>query len=247
MPRDSQPHAVPAPPADASPARPVADASFYQVLAAEGQDDRCRLRSALVVAAVAHLILFAVNFPEAASEALPAAQKPKVYVIEQHRFKPPEVKPPEPIPRERATTIPIPDPTPDEPEPIRAFDEIADQDVELPSPDWITDIPDAPPPLPQPTVPIAVVGEVTRPVQIAGEDPIYPEIARRARIQGAVIVQATIDQEGRVTDVKLLKDLPMGLGDATVQAVRGWRFKPATLRGKPVAVYYNLTVHFGLN
>ena len=61
-----------------------------------------------------------------------------------------------------------------------------------------------------------------------------------------MIVQAIIDKEGNVTNVKLLKSLPMGLGEEASKAVRNWKFKPATLNGKPVDVYYNLTVTFTL-
>ena len=44
----------------------------------------------------------------------------------------------------------------------------------------------------------------------------------------------------------MLKGLPMGLEESAVDAIKTWRFKPATLNGKPVMVYYNLTVNFKL-
>ena len=44
----------------------------------------------------------------------------------------------------------------------------------------------------------------------------------------------------------MLKGLPMGLSEAAVSAVKQWKFKPATLRGKPVDVYFNLTINFTL-
>ncbi|MCP4660446.1 MAG: energy transducer TonB [bacterium] len=61
-----------------------------------------------------------------------------------------------------------------------------------------------------------------------------------------MIVQVVIDAEGNVTDVKVLKGLPMGLDEKAVEAFWKWRFEPATLNGKPVAVYYNLTMNFRL-
>ena len=61
-----------------------------------------------------------------------------------------------------------------------------------------------------------------------------------------MIVQAIIDKEGNVTNVKVLKGLPMGLEEEAVKAIKRWKFKPATLNGKPVDVYYNLTVNFRL-
>jgi len=94
--------------------------------------------------------------------------------------------------------------------------------------------------------PIRVFGAVTRPVIIDGPQPRYTETARRAGVQGTVIVEAVINEQGRVTDVRVLKTLPMGLDQAAVDAVRSWRFKPATLGSKPVKVFYTLTVNFTL-
>ena len=106
-------------------------------------------------------------------------------------------------------------------------------------------IPDAPPSA-EPEGPIMVGGDVKAPEKVSAPNPQYTEIARKARIQGVVIVQAIIDKEGNVTNVKVLKGLPMGLEEAAVEAIKSWKFKPATLNGKPVTVYYNLTVNFKL-
>ncbi|HEX3529639.1 MAG TPA: energy transducer TonB [Thermoanaerobaculia bacterium] len=94
--------------------------------------------------------------------------------------------------------------------------------------------------------PIRVTGAVTRPVLVDGPQPRYTEMARRAGVQGTVIVEAIIDETGHVTDVRILKALPMGLDRAAVEAVQTWRFKPATLAGRPVKVYYTLTANFTL-
>jgi protein TonB len=91
-----------------------------------------------------------------------------------------------------------------------------------------------------------VGGDVTRPEKLSGPTPQYTEIARRARIQGVVIVEAIIDKKGQVTDVRVIRPLPMGLDQAAADAVRQWRFRPATLNGKPVDVFYSLTVNFQL-
>lgn len=92
--------------------------------------------------------------------------------------------------------------------------------------------------------PYRVGGEVTRPERISGETPVYTEIARRARVMGVVILEAIIDEQGNVAETRLLKGLPMGLDRAAVEAVRTWKFQPATLKGEPVPVYYVLTVNF---
>ncbi len=77
--------------------------------------------------------------------------------------------------------------------------------------------------------------------------PRYPELARRARIEGRVVIEAIIDESGRVTGSKILAGLPLGIDQAALEALESWRFEPATLRGKPVAVFYNLTIKFELH
>jgi TonB family protein len=89
------------------------------------------------------------------------------------------------------------------------------------------------------------VGEgVTRPELLTSVRPVYTELARRARVTGTVIAEAIIDEHGDVTNVRVLKGLPMGLDQAATDAVKMWKFKPATLKGQPVKVYYVLTVNF---
>jgi len=92
--------------------------------------------------------------------------------------------------------------------------------------------------------PYRVGGEISRPEILSSTHPVYTELARRARVTGTVIVEAVIDEQGNVTDIRVLKGLPMGLDRAAVEAIKEWRFKPATLQGKPVSVYYVLTVNF---
>lgn len=92
--------------------------------------------------------------------------------------------------------------------------------------------------------PLRVGGNVSRPEKISGNPPIYTEMARRARLQGVVIVEAIINERGEVVNARILKGLPMGLDKAALDAVQRWKFKPATLAGKPVKVFYTLTVNF---
>jgi protein TonB len=94
--------------------------------------------------------------------------------------------------------------------------------------------------------PVRVGGNVKAPVTITRVDPIYNEPARRARIQGLVIIEAVIDRQGNVTEARVLKPLPLGLDLAALEAVKKWKFRPGTLNGQPVPVYYNLTVNFQL-
>ena len=99
-----------------------------------------------------------------------------------------------------------------------------------------------------PRVPIRFVvnGPVTEPVKIDGPAAVYPEAARRARIQGVVVLDAIIDSDGRVEDLKILRGLPLGLTEAAIQAVKRWRYQPATLKGEAVSVRYTIPVRFKL-
>ncbi len=104
-------------------------------------------------------------------------------------------------------------------------------------------------------LPAAAAGEMevltfdtsmTRPEPVYRPNPGYTDAARRARVEGAVILLATIDKEGNVVDARVTHALPFGLDSAALQAVKKWKFKPATRNGQPVAVYYELTVNFTL-
>ncbi len=77
--------------------------------------------------------------------------------------------------------------------------------------------------------------------------PFYPEAARRARVQGDVILQVTISARGTVDDATVQYGLPFGLSEAAVTAVRQWRFDPATTRdGQAVECTVELAVKFEL-
>ena len=105
----------------------------------------------------------------------------------------------------------------------------------MPDTDIIFGIPEGPPPAEPDRARSAWVGTSSRPRRSTPPSPQYTEIARKARIQGVVIVEAIIDKTGNVTNVKVLKGLPMGLDQAGGRRrLEVWKFKPATLNGKPV-------------
>ncbi len=109
--------------------------------------------------------------------------------------------------------------------------------------------PPPPPPPPEPKTeegPLRVGGDVKAPVVIKRVEPKYTDLARKAHQQGIVIVEAVIDKDGNVDKVRMIKGLPMGLSEAAEEAVRQWKFKPATLNGEAVDVIFNLTVNFTL-
>lgn len=92
-----------------------------------------------------------------------------------------------------------------------------------------------------------VKGDIVPPRKMTYAPPKYTEEARKERLQGLVILQAVIDEQGRVGEIEVLKGLPLGLTETAIEALRQWTFEPATLEGEPVAVYYNLTFNFRLS
>jgi protein TonB len=111
--------------------------------------------------------------------------------------------------------------------------------------------PPPPPPKPEPTPTpappkkINVSGGVLQGSAIKRVNPAYPPIAKAARASGAVQVQVTISEEGRVIDAQVVSGHPL-LRDAALQAARGWVFKPTELSGVPVKVQGVLTFNFTL-
>ena len=76
-------------------------------------------------------------------------------------------------------------------------------------------------------------------------DPRYPPVAQAARVQGVVILEAVIGPDGRVTDVKVLRSVPL-LDEAAIEAVRQWTYTPTLLNGVAVPVIMTVTVNFQL-
>jgi protein TonB len=91
--------------------------------------------------------------------------------------------------------------------------------------------------------PIRIGGEVKAPTKIRDVKPAYPPVARDARVQGVVIVEAIIDPTGRVADTRVLRSIPL-LDEAAVDAVRQWQFMPTQVNGTPQAVVMTVTVNF---
>lgn len=76
-------------------------------------------------------------------------------------------------------------------------------------------------------------------------DPVYPELARRARIQGQVVLMMTVDETGQPVQVQVLGGHPV-FHEAARQAARQWRFEPARMNGRPVMAAFRLTLKFSL-
>ena len=102
--------------------------------------------------------------------------------------------------------------------------------------------PPPPPPLPPPQR-IRQGGNVQQAMQIVKVQPVYPPLAKQARIQGVVILEAIIGKDGAVTEVKVISGHPL-LQQAAIDAVSQWKYKPTLLNGEPVEVVTTVTVNF---
>ena len=88
---------------------------------------------------------------------------------------------------------------------------------------------------------------ITPPRAVAKVPPAYPEDARKERLEGVVVIQTVIGKDGAIERTRVLKGVHPSLDRAAVEAVRQWRFEPALLDGKAVAVHYNLTINYRLD
>jgi TonB family protein len=104
----------------------------------------------------------------------------------------------------------------------------------------------AAPPPPAPAVaPIRVGGNVQPPAQLKTVKPVYPAVAVSARVQGVVVVEATIGIDGKVADAKVVRSIPL-LDAAALEAVRQYEYAKTLLNGVPVPVIMLVTVQFSL-
>jgi TonB family protein len=93
--------------------------------------------------------------------------------------------------------------------------------------------------------PLRVGGEIRDPRKTRHVNPVYPEEAIRARVQGVVILECTISPRGKVVNVKTLRSVPT-LDAAAIEAVKQWEYTPTLLNGVPVPVIMTVTVNFKL-
>ncbi len=149
-----------------------------------------------------------------------------------------------------------PPPPPKPPIPIEAPSEDVLEDIEIGSTELdVNEEVAAPPPPPEekkveeePTYFVAVE-EMPEPIGgIAAIQSkiIYPEIAKRAGVEGKVYVKAYVDEQGNVTKTEVVKGLGAGLDEAAVNAVKQTKFKPGKQRGKAVKVQVMIPIQFKL-
>jgi TonB family protein len=91
--------------------------------------------------------------------------------------------------------------------------------------------------------PVRVGGQIRPPTKIKDVKPVYPAIAQSARVGGTVTIEATIGTDGKVTDARVVRSIPL-LDQAALDAVRQWEYLPTLLNGVPVPVLTTITINF---
>jgi protein TonB len=216
------------------------------------------------IAIHALVLLLVVVVPLLTSQDLPEPTSVvKAFFVEPAAAPPPPPPPPPPAPRQQNQPKPVSTPVPTEnkfqapvetPEQVKP-DEGIDLGVEGGVPGGVEGgvpggvvggvvggLPDAPPP-PQA---VRVGGQIKEPKKLKHVNPAYPDIAKQARVQGVVILECTISPQGKVTDVKVLRGIPL-LDSAAIEAVKQWVYSPTLLNGVPVPVIMTVTVNFRLS
>jgi len=190
---------------------------------------RGRLLLLLTVAVLAHGIALVVF---TAAQVWAVEPVPDVYLIKRLPPTDPGPKPPGPTggrvalvvqPRVIPDAIPTPEPT----ETPRVRAELTPR-AEADMPTTLTD-------------------EMEPPRRIGGPGPVYPEAARKARREGLVILEMIVERDGTVGALRVLRDgVGFGAGEAALATVQQWRYQPARLNDRPVAVIMTVTVSFRL-
>jgi TonB family protein len=108
--------------------------------------------------------------------------------------------------------------------------------------------PTPPPSAPAPAAlaPVSAAKTVRDPKMISSTRPIYPATARQSNIQGSVTVSVSIDENGKVVSAKALNG-PLLLRQAAVDSVKGWKYSPGLVDGKPAPSQVTVGVEFRLN
>jgi protein TonB len=106
--------------------------------------------------------------------------------------------------------------------------------------------PPPPPPAPAPRAPVRIGGQITPPQLIKRVEPEYPALAVKAHIQGVVILEATVGEDGDVQDVRVLRSVNPLIDREAERALRQWRYSPVVLNGTRVPFVLTVTLSFSL-
>ena len=200
---------------------------------------------ALSIALVLHVVVLLINFPEFKS--IEQKKPENVIVVRKYVPPPPKVERKQIVKQKFTRKVPIPDPTPDEPEPIREPEPEIQPEPIPPDVDVLIGVPEPPPPG-GPLLAGAEGGTLPELIQESKIKPDYPELARVARIEGRVILQAIVLKDGSVGELEVLSCNRPGMGfeESAVAAVARWRYKPAMQGSRAVDVYFTVRVDFEL-
>jgi protein TonB len=112
----------------------------------------------------------------------------------------------------------------------------------------LVDAPPPPPPPPappEPVKPVRIGGQISTPELLRRVEPVYPDIAVVAKVQGIVILEAVVATDGTVESVKVLRPVKF-LDSAAIDAVKQWRYKPLILNGIPTPFVLTVTLTFSI-
>lgn len=238
---------------EAEPARPApveeaddfdrAEDELVQLFLAPTDPRPAKIAFLVVAVVVIALLLF--PFPTGRSTDI---DERVIYLPEIEEFIPP-VKEPEKVEIKEIKTVEkvaLPDPTPDEPEPII---EPTPEPVPEPLPPNVTvrrGLPHGPPRKAGGPVREGTAG-LTPPQLRKSPEPAYPEAARRIGFAGEVIVRAVIGTDGLVKSAEILKGLGrFGMDEAALEAAKKREYSPGILEGRPVEVITNIRIQFTL-
>jgi protein TonB len=101
------------------------------------------------------------------------------------------------------------------------------------------------PPAEAPSAPVRIGGAIKQPALVSRVGPVYPAMAVSSHVEGMVILEAVVDREGRVEDVRILRSVPL-LDGAAIDAVRQWRYEPLVVNGHLARFIVTVTVNFQL-
>jgi len=203
--------------------------------------------------AVAIMILL----PLMATDAIPVPQGIMTFMTPPPPAPQPPPPPPSPAQAQPVSLKPVVTDSPDFVVPVNVPNEISEEIDFFSVPGVIESVhggvlgeivgslQNTPPPPPAEQELVRVGGDIRAPMKIKTVQPVYPEIARQAHVHGFVILEAVIDPQGNVTNVRVLRSIAL-LDQAAIDAVRQWKYEPTLLNGIPVPIVMTVTVGFKL-
>ena len=212
----------------------------------------------VLVSIVAHTLIIAaaIIVPVVATDSLVLPRQLLIFAYPTQPPLPPSPPPPRGVTNEQPSVTPLIAPViaPQEIVPESPIQSIlgwghgagVDSLALVPGGDYL-----APPPAPVATpvpdqVPLRLGSGIRRPEIVRDATPAYPPMARAARVEGVVIIEATIGRDGKVQDARILRSANPLLNAAALDAVRQWEYTPTLLNGIPVAIVMTVTVDFRL-